>query len=64
MEKCGQCLYQDSSGANCKEPALESGLCFWHDPDEDKCGEEIKEKLENHAKSGGMLQGISLKKPN
>ncbi|GAB1622551.1 ion channel [Agarivorans albus] len=62
MEKCGQCLYQDSSGASCKEPALESGLCFWHDPDEDKCGEEIKEKLENHAKNGGMLRGISLKK--
>ncbi|MDO6687173.1 MULTISPECIES: ion channel [unclassified Agarivorans] len=64
MAKCSECLYQDSSGANCTEPALSSGLCFWHDPDEDKSGDEIKEKLESYAKRGGMLRGISLKKAN
>ncbi|MGY5450022.1 ion channel [Agarivorans sp. MS3-6] len=62
MVRCAKCLYQDASGASCQEPALKSGLCFWHDPDEDKTGPEIKVKLENYAKGGGVLRGISLKK--
>jgi len=44
----------------CQAQANESGLCFWHDKNIEKKGDDIKERLEQYAKSGGMLRGISL----
>lgn len=59
------CQYQDPENSAlqkfcCKEHANNSGFCFWHDKSMPKSGSDIKEKLENHAKSGGMLRGIDL----
>jgi hypothetical protein len=48
----------------CQEESNDSGFCYWHDKNIDKTGSEVKEKLENHAKNGGLLRGISLKKAN
>ncbi|WP_026957295.1 pentapeptide repeat-containing protein [Aliagarivorans taiwanensis] len=62
MPEIKRCLYHDSSGAKCEQPALDSGLCFWHDPDQDKSGPDIKHKLEQFAHNGGMLRGLQLKR--
>ncbi len=37
-----------------------SGFCFWHDKTIEKSGTDIKVKLENYAKLGGLLRGIAL----
>ena len=59
------CQYQDPDNSPqqkfcCTERANNSGLCFWHDKSIAKTAGDIKEKLENHAQSGGMLRGIDL----
>ncbi|WDE09923.1 ion channel [Thalassomonas haliotis] len=59
-----QCQYKDPENYNCSCEANESGLCFWHDPSTNKKGPEIKQALEEYAKSGGLLRGISLKRAN
>ncbi|WP_432452263.1 MULTISPECIES: ion channel [unclassified Agarivorans] len=62
MVRNNQCSYQDDSGLPCHEKALSNGLCFWHDPNENKTGPEIKEQLERYAQNGGLMRGICLKK--
>lgn len=59
------CQYQDPDNHShkafcCREPANETGLCFWHDKSIEKSGDDIKVKLENYAKSGGLLRGVVL----
>lgn len=59
------CQYQDPDNSPqqkfcCGEFANESGFCFWHDKSVEKSGHDIKTKLENYAKSGGLLRGIAL----
>lgn len=59
------CQYQDPDNSRqekfcCRELANDSGFCFWHDKTASKSGSEIKSKLENYAKSGGLLRGIAL----
>ncbi len=59
------CQYQDPDNSPqqkfcCGEPANESGFCFWHDKTTEKSGNDIRVKLENYAKSGGLLRGIAL----
>ncbi|WP_419536952.1 pentapeptide repeat-containing protein [Endozoicomonas sp.] len=59
-----QCSYFGKSG-RCKDGAEPgSQLCFWHDPDVDKSGEGIKEKLEERAKTGLPMEGFILRKAN
>lgn len=58
------CNYTDESGCRCKAPADSSGFCFWHDKNADKSGDGVREKLEEYAKSGGLLRGIILKQAN
>jgi len=55
------CNYKDVDGFICSAEATESGLCFWHDPDIDKTGPEIKRQLEEYVRSGGQTRGIVLK---
>ena len=55
------CNYKDVDGFICSAKATESGLCFWHDPDIDKTGPEIKRQLEEYVRSGGQTRGIVLK---
>ncbi len=63
------CQYHDPNHSPqqpfcCKEEANHSGFCYWHDKAIDKTGDDVKEKLENHAKNGGLLRGIWLKRAN
>lgn len=61
------CQYQDPDNSKqnvfrCQGEANRSGFCFWHDKAIDKSGMEVKQRLEEYAKSGGMLRGIFLAK--
>ena len=63
------CQYQDPMNSPqqsfcCQADANDSSFCYWHDKSIDKTGSEVKEKLEEHAKSGGLLRGICLKRAN
>lgn len=58
------CTYKSPEGNCCSEPVAENGLCFWHSPSINKSGADVKAKLEAHARAGGMLQGIVLKRAN
>ncbi|MGJ8680627.1 ion channel [Paraglaciecola sp.] len=61
IEEQPKCQYCNSKNQQCTEPAGQSGLCFWHDKDCDKTGSDVKLRLEQYAKNGGMLQGLCLK---
>lgn len=58
------CSYIAEDGQTCNEKDMGTGFCFWHDPTIDKTGMDLRERLENFAASGGMLQGIQLKRAN
>jgi len=58
------CQYSDPDDFHCHGEANQSGLCYWHDPAIDKSGDEVKAKLEQYAKDGGLLRGLVLKKAN
>ena len=63
------CQYQDPDGKHhlqyvCQEEANHSGYCFWHDKGVEKSGDDIKYRLEKHAKNGGMLRGVILSNAN
>ncbi|WP_448213438.1 ion channel [Colwellia sp. MEBiC06753] len=58
------CQYTDFTGCHCQEPDIGNGLCYWHDQEIDKSGDDVKKKLEAYAQSGGLLRGISLKYAN
>ncbi|WP_281648086.1 ion channel [Parendozoicomonas sp. Alg238-R29] len=54
------CIYQ-----GCKELCLpEKTVCFWHDPDADKSGDDIKDRLEKMAREGKSLAGFRLARAN
>ncbi len=63
-DKFGTCQYHSSEGEYCKEVDMGNGYCFWHDPNFDKSGMEIADKLERYAKAGGLTQGLQLKRAN
>lgn len=48
------------SHAGCEMPARASDLCFWHDPDADKSGGDVRQALEELARSGAPLAGFKL----
>ena len=56
------CQYSDDLDSACPLPAGDRGLCYWHDPDVDKTGPEVRAKLERYASQGGMLRGIIIKR--
>ncbi len=58
------CKYHDHLGDRCEGEAGSSGYCYWHDTDIIKSGPDTASKLEEYAKSGGMLHGLSLKRAN
>jgi len=64
MKDKPKCQYQSPDGHKCQEIDMGSGLCFWHDPNFDKSGLELSQKLERYAKRGGLLQGLELKRAN
>ncbi|WP_199608747.1 ion channel [Flocculibacter collagenilyticus] len=64
MSEREKCKYQSPAGPNCQEVDLGAGYCFWHDPNFDKQGLDVKEKLEKLAESGASLHGLKLKRVN
>ena len=54
------CKYCSPDGWQCNEPADESGLCYWHDPNIDKSKDDIKAFIEQWAKDGKPLDGFQL----
>lgn len=64
-ETIATCQYQDPENSKhhqhcCSETANRSGYCYWHDKTIDKSTDNVKERLEQYAQSGGMLRGIHL----
>ncbi|WOT05694.1 ion channel [Shewanella youngdeokensis] len=54
------CRYHEGHSHTCHEPAGDSGLCYWHDPKIIKNNPEDIQRLEQYARRGGQLRGISL----
>ncbi|WP_076416286.1 pentapeptide repeat-containing protein [Shewanella sp. UCD-KL12] len=61
-DKIPTCCYHEDEGFSCSEPAEPSGLCYWHDPKIIKDKPEDIHNLEQFARNGGMLRGVSLKR--
>ena len=55
-----QCAFSGSTG-RCQE-VVESGqsLCFWHDSQADKTGADVRERLEQRARTGLPMEGFFL----
>ncbi|MDH5542583.1 MAG: pentapeptide repeat-containing protein [Nitrospinota bacterium] len=59
------CTYQYRDKTTCKEPQQgNSGYCFWHDPNADRLGADIKKILDEKHKKGEKLEGFNLQKAN
>jgi len=58
----GQCTFSGSTG-RCREDAGQGrALCFWHDPEADKSGADVRQRLEHRAKSGLPMEGFMLRR--
>lgn len=60
--KC--CDYVNHLGERCGAAPHTSSLCYWHDPSIIKSSPDTASQLEEYARNGGMLHGISLKHAN
>lgn len=58
MNHCGYLL---KNGDQCPHEDAGNGLCFWHDPTQDKKAPEHAGKLEALARAGHSLEGFALK---
>lgn len=58
-----KCSYIGGSGRECEDSPLSSdaSYCFWHDPDVDKKGLALGERLEKRAQTGVPMEGFQLK---
>lgn len=56
------CRYVSPDGTPCKGQDEGNGLCYWHDPQANKQGVHLSRKLESYVRSGGMTQGLQLKR--
>jgi hypothetical protein len=60
-----QCEYVGPSGRQCAEQATEGKVvCFWHDREADKSGDDVKEQLEQKARAMESCEGYELMKAN
>jgi len=64
MSKNEICSYVNHLGARCHSHSHDSQYCYWHDPEITKSDPDTAKKLEEYARAGGMLHGISLKNAN
>ena len=57
-----QCAFSASAG-RCQE-IVETGhtLCFWHDPQADKSGADMRQRLEQRARTGQPMEGFILRR--
>ncbi len=58
------CKFVSKQNEKCPEQDLGAGYCFWHDPQTDKSGLNLTEKLESYVKRGGMTKGLKLQRAN
>ncbi|MDX1342060.1 MAG: pentapeptide repeat-containing protein [Reinekea sp.] len=59
-----QCGYLLKNNEQCPHPAAGNGLCFWHDPTQEKTDPKYSQELEALARSGHSLEGFALKGAN
>jgi hypothetical protein len=66
VSKNDTCHYVNHLGERCHEPVYSdhSEHCYWHSHEADKSGPDTAAKLEEYARTGGMLHGICLKQAN
>lgn len=64
MSKNESCCYINHFGERCNASPHSSTFCYWHDPEITKSDTDTAQKLEEHARSGGMLHGLFLKNAN
>lgn len=57
-----QCQYQREDGSYCPSEALGGGYCYWHDPNTDKQGQEVKARLEAWGATGESMEGFQLER--
>ena len=56
------CAYVRADGSRCPGPVEGDGdLCFWHDPEADKEGDDVRKRLEEWSKSGESMEGFELR---
>ena len=58
------CRYVNHLGERCHAQVHSSNFCFWHDHTTDKSLPDTAVKLEDYARSGGMMHGLCLKQAN
>jgi len=56
-----QCGYIFKTGDQCPHEDLGKGLCFWHDPTQEKDSPDHVNQLEVIARTGNSLEGFALK---
>ena len=64
MSKNEKCSYVNHLGERCSAHSESSRFCYWHDPEITKSSPDTAKKLEEYARSGGMLHGLALKHAN
>ncbi len=65
MSTTGNCCMYSSSVGTCSDQAIKGSLyCFWHAPEADKSGSDVREKLEERARTGVPMDGFILKGVN
>ncbi len=60
MTEHSPCSFIFSSGTRCPEASAGKGLCAWHDPTIPKTQPNLVPELEQKARSGDELEGLSL----
>jgi hypothetical protein len=58
------CRYVNHFGERCHETTHTSTFCYWHDSEIIKSAPDSAKKLEEYARNGGMMHGLSLKNAN
>ncbi|MGY0219122.1 pentapeptide repeat-containing protein [Endozoicomonadaceae bacterium StTr2] len=60
------CRYTSPEGHSCTNPLHnnDSQLCFWHDPEADKSGDDLCDRLEAYAVTGQPMDGFVLRHAN
>lgn len=56
-----QCQFKNTTGESCDEEADDRELCYWHDDSQIKEDEDLKEKLQQRAKTGAPMQYFMLR---
>ncbi len=57
-----RCDYISPDGLPCTESADHNGRCYWHDSEQIKSNNNLKEELETRAKTNLPMQGFSLRR--